>query len=218
MKSSIRRIAKRFPIVTLLLTAASLAVHFFHPIRPYLLYTRSELLNGEFWRLAACHWVHLNTDHLQWSALTFLLLGSICEVIDRKRYAATVGLSTLFIPALIWTGAPHLQIYGGLSGLDCAFYALLIVLMMKLEKEKKKPIWIVFYAAMLLLLPAKIVFEMTSGMTIFVNNSHTDMVPVPLSHLAGGIVGFLIGLTKFVKNKPSALAALDLRIADTACK
>jgi len=35
-----------------------------------------------------------------------------------------------------------------------------------------------------------------SGLTIFVNNIHTDMIPVPLSHLVGGGVGFAVGLVR----------------------
>ncbi len=71
---------------------------------------------------------------------------------------------------------------------------------------------------MLLLLPAKIIYEMTSGLTIFVNNAHTEMVPVPLSHLVGGISGFLVGFTKLGNHKASVLPALDLHISGTACK
>jgi hypothetical protein len=47
---------------------------------------------------------------------------------------------------------------------------------------------------MLVLLPAKIIYEMTSGFTIFVNNFQTNMVPVPLSHLVGGVVGLVVGI------------------------
>jgi len=53
---------------------------------------------------------------------------------------------------------------------------------------------------MLVLLPAKIIYEMASGLNVFVNNIHTDMVPVPLSHLVGGVVGFAVGMVKPVIN------------------
>ena len=193
MKTTVQNIARRLPLLTIFLTAASLAVHIFHPIRPHLLYTRADLLNGEFWRLVACHWVHLNTDHLLWSAMTYLLLGSFCEIMDRKRYAGTIGFSAIFIPSGIWFGAPQLQVYGGLSGLDCALYALLITLFIRREGESPNRFFIILYVLMLALLPAKIIYEMSSGLTIFVSNNHSNMVPVPLSHLIGGMVGFLVG-------------------------
>ena len=185
-------------------------VHFYYPIRPYLLYTKTAVMEGEFWRLLTCHWVHLNTNHLLWSSLTFLLLGSICEYLDRKRYALAIGLAAILIPVVIWFGLPHLSVYAGLSGLDCALYSLGIVLFMKREKKPRRYIWIIFHILMLVLLPAKIIYEMSSGLTIFVNNAHTDMVPVPLSHLVGGIVGILAGIVDMSKSSSPRSARFGL--------
>jgi len=194
MKSSTQNIVNRFPYVSLVLTAMALLIHVYHPLRPHLLYTRTALAHGDFWRLISCHWVHLNTDHLWWSALTFFVLGSFCEIMNRVKYLTTVGISTIFIPTAIWFVMPHLNVYGGLSGLDCALYSLLIVLFIRREWSAQKWSWIIIYTIMLVLLPAKIIYEMTSGLTIFVSNLHADMVPVPLSHLVGGVVGLSIGI------------------------
>jgi len=46
----------------------------------------------------------------------------------------------------------------------------------------------------LMALLAKVTYESVTGQTIFVANTHSGMVPVPLSHLVGGFVGFIIGL------------------------
>jgi rhomboid family GlyGly-CTERM serine protease len=194
MKSSTLNIMKRVPYVSLVLSAVALLIHFYHPLRLHLLYTRTALADGEFWRLASCHWVHLNTDHLFWSTLTFFVLGSFCEIMDRRKFAITIGISSILIPPTIWTVMPHLEVYGGLSGLDCALYSLLIVLFIQREWRTHHWIWIIFYIIMLVLLPAKIIYEMTSGLTFFVNNSHTNLVPVPLAHLVGGVVGFAVGM------------------------
>jgi rhomboid family GlyGly-CTERM serine protease len=194
MKSRISKTFKRLPYVSLILTATALLIHYFHSLRPLLLYTRTALAHGDFWRLISCHWVHLNTDHLWWSALTFFVLGSFCEIMNRVKYLTTVGISTIFIPTAIWFVMPHLNVYGGLSGLDCALYSLLIVLFIRREWSAQKWSWIIIYTIMLVLLPAKIIYEMTSGLTIFVSNLHADMVPVPLSHLVGGVVGLSIGI------------------------
>jgi rhomboid family GlyGly-CTERM serine protease len=194
MKSNTLNTIKRAPYVSLILTAAALLIHYYHPMRPHLLYSRTALAQGDFWRLISCHWVHLNTDHLLWSAMTFFVLGSFCEIMDRVKYIMTVGISTISIPMVIWFIMPHLKAYGGLSGLDCALYSLLIVLFIKREWQIQKWSWIIFYTIMLVLLPAKIIYEMTSGFTIFVNNFQTNMVPVPLSHLVGGVVGLVVGI------------------------
>jgi rhomboid family GlyGly-CTERM serine protease len=189
-------IAKRLPYISLLLTAAALLIHFYHPLRPHLLYTRTALADGDLWRLTSCHWVHLNTDHLLWSAMTFFVLGSFCEIMDRTKFIITTGISAILIPLAIWFVMPQLEVYGGLSGLDCSFYSLLIVSVIKRGWSGQNRLWTIFYTLMLVLLPAKIIYEMASGLNIFVNNIHTDMVSVPLSHLVGGVVGFAVGIAK----------------------
>ena len=193
MKSNTLNIMKRIPYVSLALSAVALLIHIYHPLRPHLLYTRTALAEGDFWRLASCHWVHLNTEHLFWSTLTFLVLGSLCELMDREKFVKAIGISSILIPSTIWLVLPHLEVYGGLSGLDCALYSLLIVLFIQREGRPRHWIWNIFYIIMLLLLPVKIIYEMTSGLTFFVNNIHTNMVPVPLAHLVGGVVGCAAG-------------------------
>jgi len=195
MKSRLRKILNRTPYLSLLLTAVAVFIHIFHPIRPHLLYTRTALAEGEFWRLPACHWVHLNSDHLLWSALTFFILGSFCEAMDRKRFIMALVISTICTPIAIWLVMPNLQTYGGLSGLDCSFYALLTVLLIKREWRLRKWGWVVFYILTLVLLPVKIIYEMSSGLTVFVNSSFTAMVPVPLAHLVGGGAGIAVGIS-----------------------
>jgi hypothetical protein len=113
---------------------------------------------------------------------------------DRGKFVIAIGISSILIPSMIWIARPHLEVYGGLSGLDCALYSLLIVLFIQREWRTHHWIWIIFYIIMLVLLPVKIIYEMTSGLTFFVNNIHTDMVPVPLAHLVGGVVGFTAGM------------------------
>ena len=193
---------RRIPRVSLLLTAAAAILHLFYGLRIHLLYDRSALGHHELWRLVTCHWVHLSSDHLFWSAATFLVLGSLCEIMDPKRYYAAVGVSAVFIPIVIRWGMPDLMIYGGLSGLDCALYSLLMVLFIKREIRSRSWIWIVLFSLLLGGLVAKITYETVTGLTIFVGNTHTNMFPVPLAHLVGGCVGFFVGITGLKPAEP----------------
>lgn len=203
-KSAISKSVRRAPYASLLFTLAAVLIHLSYSLRLQLLYDRSALIHHELWRLLTCHWVHLSWDHLLWSGMTFLGLGSICEMMDRKKLLVTAGLSALLIPMAIWWGMPGLKIYGGLSGLDCALYALLMVLLIKREIRSGNRIWLAFFSLMLVGLIAKITYETVSGMTIFVSNNHAGMVPVPLAHLVGGIVGTGVGL---IKNTTTASSA-----------
>ena len=184
----------RIPCVSLLLTAMAAIIHLSYSLRIQLLYDRSALIHHELWRLITCHWVHLSDDHLFWSAATFLVLGSLCEIMDPKRYYAALGISAVFIPVVIRWGMPDLMIYGGLSGLDCALYALLMALFIKREIRSRSWIWVAVFSLLLGGLVAKIIYETVTGLTIFVGNAHTNMVPVPLAHLVGGSVGFFVGI------------------------
>ena len=195
-RSILPNAVRRAPRASLLLTLAAGIIHLFYSLRIQLLYDRSALVHHELWRLLTCHWVHLSGDHLFWSAMTFLGLGSLCELMDRKKYYGTVAVSGLLIPAAIWQGKPDLMIYGGLSGLDCALYALLMVLLIKQEIRSRSRVWVAFFSLLLAGLIAKITYETVTGLTIFVSNAHSGMVPVPLAHLVGGVVGTAIGLLK----------------------
>jgi hypothetical protein len=112
---------------------------------------------------------------------------------DRKKYILSIGIAAVLIPVTLWLGMPDLKIYGGLSGLDCSLYALLIVLFIKREWHLRNWLWIMLYIVLLGLLLGKILYETTTGLTFFVDNTQTDMVPVPLSHLVGGLVGIAVG-------------------------
>lgn len=194
--SPIHKAVGRAPHASLLLTIAAVVVHHSFSLRLGLLYDRAALSQHELWRLLTCHWVHLSWDHLLWSAMTFLGLGSLCELMDRKRFYATVTVSALLIPAVIWWGMPDLKVYGGLSGLDCALYALLMVLLIKREIRSRSYFWVVLFSLLLVGLIAKITYETVTGLTIFVSNNHSGMVPVPLAHLVGGVVGTAVGLLR----------------------
>lgn len=188
------KVVRRTPCASLLLTVAAVIIHFSYRLRIQLLYDRSALAHHELWRLITGHWVHLSTDHLFWSAATFLVLGSLCEIMYPKRYYAAVGISAIAIPIVIWWGMPDLMIYAGLSGLDCALYSLLMVLLIRREIRSRSWIWVALFSLLLGGLIAKIIYETTTGLTIFVANSHTSMTPVPLAHLVGGFIGFIVGL------------------------
>lgn len=194
--SIISNAVRRAPRASLLLSLAAGLIHLFYGLRVQLLYDRSALAHHELWRLLTCHWVHLSWDHLFWSAVTFLGLGSLCELMDKKKYYATVGVCVILIPLTIWWGMPRLMIYGGLSGLDCALYALLMVLLIKREVRSRSRFWATLFSLLLMGLVAKITYETVTGLTIFVSNHHAGMVPVPLAHLVGGVVGTGIGLLK----------------------
>ena len=78
VKRMAQKTARRAPYVSLILTALALVIHFSHPLRLRLLYTRTALADGEFWRAVTCHLVHLNHG-----ARFYELLDRVCP--DHER-------------------------------------------------------------------------------------------------------------------------------------
>ena len=150
--------AGRIPYVSLLMGVAALIIHVCHPVRPHLIYMREAVDGYEWWRILTCHLVHLNADHLLWSGVTFLILGSLCELIDRKVYSGVLLLSAVFIPLGIRIGMPALDVYGGLSGLDCAIYGLLAVWFVKRELREENRVWAMI--CMILFIPTTLVKDL----------------------------------------------------------
>ena len=152
----IGKTVRRIPCVSLLLTMAAAIIHLSYSLRIHLLYDRSASVQHELWRLITCHWVHLSTDHLFWSAATFLVIGSLCEIMDPKKSYAAVGIAAIPFPSSS-TRACRSEDLPRAVQLDCALYALLMVLFMKREIPSQSRIWVTFFALLLHGLVTKII-------------------------------------------------------------
>ena len=201
--NNISESVRRTPYVSLLLGALALGIHLIYPLRMRFMYHRSLFNWDECCRIFSCHFVHLNWDHLLWSGMTFLVLGLLCELTDRKGYMKTIGLSCVFIFLAVHYGLPDLDAYAGLSGVDCALYAFLVVNLIRKSLDEKTFFESVFYAVFFIGLIGKILYEAATGRTLFVGNCHPGMVAVPLAHLAGGAVGTALAL--LVRKHPAQL-------------
>lgn len=201
--------ARRLPCASLLLSAAAVLV-FVHPsATTWLQYDRLAIAAGEIWRLVSSHWAHVSADHLFWDVLTFLVLGTLCERISRLRFCTCVLGSTVLIPVALWITMPQLETYRGLSGIDSALYVLLAVTLLKDEVHGKRWGWMIALSGLLVAFVAKVGYEITTGGTIFVNSGASRMIPVPLAHCVGAVVGMVVGLMRI----PNWVHAIGLDLA-----
>lgn len=90
-----------------------------------LLFDRTAILGGQFWRLWTGHWIHFSPSHLFWNVAALSFTGAWLEARHPGlplRYAA-------FAAPLISIGLlvlePNMITYGGLSGLGTGIVALL---------------------------------------------------------------------------------------------
>ncbi len=142
--------------------------------------------------LFGCHLLHWSSEHLFWDLGMFALLGAICERISRRTFAVVLVLSAVFIPPLVGIYEPAVETYRGLSGLDTAIFGMAVVhfLIEKLRERDKTGSFI--NLGLLIGMVGKIVHEMISGSTIFVES--TGFSPVPIAHVVGAIIGILAGI------------------------
>src|SRR5262249_3416851 len=96
--------------------------------------------------------------------------------------------------------SPDLQTYRGLSGLDTAFFVLFGVSAVCTFYRERRWIWLMVITCLVACLVGKTTFEILSSRALFVDTCRSRFAPVPMAHVLGGVVGFVIGLLP--KEKP----------------
>jgi rhomboid family GlyGly-CTERM serine protease len=157
-------------------------------------YDRDAIARGEVWRLVTSHFTHWSGDHFFWDTLAFAVLGWQCERNGLGSFLRCVGVSAFLIPLTLWFALPQMATYRGLSGIDSALFALLATRVVREAASDKN--WLKLGVAGIVSVgfASKIGFELSTGTTLFVDSAATGLIPVPLAHVVGGIVGIACGL------------------------
>lgn len=191
-----------FPVLTLGLAALAIAVHLAPGAREALAFDRPALAAGQLWRVVSCHWVHWSTQHLLWDVGSFLVLGAACERRSRARLASCITGSALVIGALVAWGLTDLARYGGLSGVDCALFALLGAELWVEQRRAGRAAASALALGLGLALALKLGFEWTTGTAVFVSHLGSAVSPVPAAHVAGAAVGVGVPALSFLALRP----------------
>ena len=138
---------------------------------------------GAPWRIVTCHFTHWTYEQLAWDVLAFLALGAACERRNRAAFHATLLASAVTIPLAVRALAPEVIAYRGMSGIDSALFALLLV------QESKRSKWVAACAVGFI---AKLAFELFANDTVFVGSMGDGVSPVPVAHLAGALTALVI--------------------------
>ena len=173
----------------------SLAFVFMGPGGLDLIYDRT-LMNDQPWRLLTAHIAHLNFQHFAWNVGTFAVMSYMLEKdlsVSPLRQASVMLFSAFAINGLLLAD-PSLGTYAGLSGVLNGMLALMIF-----ESWRQTRSASVFVVAALSV--AKIIYEATTGNTLFVD------VPWPAA-AEGHAGGFIAGLVYAVIERWTGLFAL----------
>jgi rhomboid family GlyGly-CTERM serine protease len=194
VRSSLERAVRRLPAASLLLVVFAVAVSVWPGFAGSLQYDRDAIARCEVWRLVTSHFTHWSGNHLFWDALAFAALGWLCERNSVGSFLRCVGLSAFLIPLTLWVALPQMATYRGLSGIDSALFALLATRVVREAASDKNRLKLIVAGIVSVGFAAKVGFELSTGTTLFVDSAASGLVPVPLAHVVGGIVGIACGL------------------------
>ena len=155
-------------------------------------YTRAQ--STQAWRFFTCHWTHFDVNHLLWSGSMFVLLAAMLERRGRRRLMLCIVTSALAVSVAVHFAAPGVATYRGLSGIDSALFALLLLDLFREARVAgdRRAIWL--HTALGLAFSAKLVFEVWTGGSVFVSAEAYDSVP--LAHFVGAASGAGLGATR----------------------
>jgi rhomboid family GlyGly-CTERM serine protease len=181
--------ARRLPVASLLVVVLSTALCALPGTAAWSQYDRTALLHGEVWRVLTGHFVHWSGNQLFWDGLALGFLGWLCERDDRPAFLRCVILSATLISVTLWFAAPRMETYRGLSGIDSALFALVALRIGREALLDQQWIKMGLVAVVAGGFAVKIGYEFATGATLFVDSGASGMIPVPLAHVAGALVG-----------------------------
>jgi rhomboid family GlyGly-CTERM serine protease len=176
--------------LTLRLAALAVLVQGLPALQAAGAFDRKALAAGQFWRIFTCHWTHWSSEHFLWNRAIFVVLGLGCEWRNRRRFRDCVLTAAAVVPVCVYAGLPRMEAYRGLSGIDSALYLLLGSYL--LDESRRDGDTVTWLTTSLLLVGflLKVSYELLTGACVFVDLSTAGLVPVPLAHLAGALVGY----------------------------
>lgn len=178
---------RQVPVVTLLVVAGGIVTYLASGLAPQLIYDRAAILDGEVWRLFTGNWVHFSSTHFFYDLLAFGIAGWIIERRGYPYFGLLCGLSALSIGGALLAMRPEMQFYGGLSGVATA-----AIVYFALHGLRDPGPWRWICVAALVLTLGKVLLESMTGQLTFAAVDRIPFVPLPLSHVVGGLTASLI--------------------------
>lgn len=145
-----------------------------------LLYDRTAILNGEWWRLWTGHWVHFSPSHLGWNLVVLLGAGTWLESLRPGALLRYTLAAAPLISGALLVAEPAMQTYGGLSALAVGGVAVLACVQCDRPQADRIP-----WCGLLLLLGAKIAYDATHVLPLFSRFAGESVRASAWAHAAG---------------------------------
>ncbi len=187
----LRQILHRYR-VTWVISLAALLAWACPPLTQAMELDYGLVVDGQWWRIWTGHLTHYDGGHLAWDLLMFSVLAAACEREHPRWFAIGVILLMAGVSAVIAIGCPDVRVYRGLSGLDTGLFVWLVAdqchRCWKDRDHLAAAIWLATVGGLI----GKLIYEATTGQTLFVDSS--NFVPLVQSHLAGALFGAVCAL------------------------
>jgi len=112
----------------------------------------------------------------------------------RSRWCvvATVVAAASAISASIWLAQPQMEQYRGLSGIDSALFTFVVAMLLSDARQSQRPLATIAVLLIAAGFIGKLVWEFTTGTTLFVDSAGANFTPLPLAHVVGAVVGMVV--------------------------
>jgi rhomboid family GlyGly-CTERM serine protease len=178
---------RNWPLATVLaLVAMSLLVQCSPAAQAALEFNRAAIAAGQWWRLLTGNFVHYGWLHLAANVGAFAVLGWLA-VGRASRAVWVVPLSAVAVGLGIQLWAGGTATYRGVSGVDCALLAWLLVTTAFQDGGWKAVAWL----GALLLVAAKSVYEAVTGQVLLPTSAPPGVEVVNITHVVGLGIGAL---------------------------
>lgn len=180
-------------LFTLLLSALTLTV--LQWFQEGLLFERTLIIDGEWWRIITGNFVHNNYPHLFMNLSGLLLLGLLFnETFPVKHFLIATALLSAVVGFGLYTYTPRLTMYVGFSGV---LYGLYLVGAITAIKHKD----MITGVGVFIIILGKLIWDIFDPS---LNQSSAALIDIPVateSHWLGVLGGVMIGIAYFFMEK-----------------
>ena len=152
-------------------------------------YDRQAMAGGQWWRYFTGYVTHWNAEHLFWDVLMFVVVGCMVESQSRWRMISLCLGSAAAISGFTWFARTDVAVCRGLSGIDTALFTYLAIAILVDAVVHRQ--WVRCFASGVLFagFGGKLVFEVVTGSTLFVNSDRAGFVVLIEAHVLGALAG-----------------------------
>ena len=159
-----------------------------------LVYDRSAIISGQFWRMITGHLVHFSFGHMFYDMTVLAVTGWFIKFLEYRHLTFLCLISSILISMSMLVMLPEMSRYGGMSGISIAST---VYLALKLLHEP--PALQQIGRLILLLCLGRLAYDSTINNFMILDLENVRVVPVYLSHLIGAVSGAGIYLWSITK-------------------